>query len=75
MLQVREWIRNGLPGMDQEWTGNGSGMDWEQIRNETPFPGMNRTFRNELGISGNIRNEPGVHKEWWGSVKFCTNGA
>jgi hypothetical protein len=27
-------------------------MDWEQIRNETPFPGMDRTFRNEQGISG-----------------------
>jgi hypothetical protein len=56
--------------MDQEWTGNGVGMDWEQIRNETPFPGMDRTFRNGLGIHQESRNEPRVHKEWWESVKF-----
>jgi hypothetical protein len=59
--------------MDQEWTGNGVGMDWEQIRNETPFPGMDRSSRNGLGIHQESRNEPGVHKEWWGSVKFWLN--
>ena len=26
--------------------------------------------QNGLGIHQEFRNEPGVHKEWWGSVKF-----
>jgi hypothetical protein len=59
-------------GIDQERTGNGVGVDWEQIRSETPFPGMDRTFRNGLGIHQESGNEPGVHKECWGSVKFCS---
>ena len=27
--------------------------------------------RNGLGLLRNFRNEPGVHQDWWGSVKCC----
>ena len=31
---------------------------------------MGRNGRNGLGIHQDFRNEPGIHQEWWGSVKF-----
>jgi hypothetical protein len=52
-------------GVDQKWPGNGVGMDWEQIRNETPFLGMDRTFRNGLVIHHeSTRNGGGSVKLW-----------
>ena len=54
-----------------EYTRNGVGIYKEQNRmrqDNSKTPG-NRW--NGLGIHQEFRNEPGVHKEWWGSVKFC----
>jgi hypothetical protein len=32
---------------------------------------MDRNGRNRPEIHQDSRNGPGIHKEWWGSVKLC----
>jgi hypothetical protein len=43
----------------------GMDQDWEWGGNEPELQGLLRMDRNR-------RNRPGIHKEWWGSVKLCT---
>jgi len=55
-----------------EYTRNGVGIYKEQNRTRQDNSRTPGNRQNGLGIHQEFRNEPGVHKEWWQSVKFCS---
>jgi hypothetical protein len=49
-----------------KYTRNGVGIYKEQNRMRQDYSKTPGNRQNGLGIHQEFRNEPGVHKEWWG---------